>query len=442
MTVRDIFMVNEAGGTPPVASSYWAENISAAPNTLTFSNSNGGLITDINKNIYIYGVGSNPAVLNSAMGSLIKADEDGNLIYNTNYNYKRVSGSTVTGASVAINSSDEVYCLAAYSEGSILNSRFLLYKTDSSGVPTIIKYYTTGNSPRHVFIDSSNNIYVVGYCGNASILYRPVISKLDSSGNTVWAKNYGTFLSGPFNLRVFNEVSTDSLGYIYCCGGADGGAALVKYDSSGNIIWEKAISAIPVFTGIAIDSSNNIYCCGSYIASGSYTSGIIVKYDSSGNLLWQRILTNPYRSLSFEDIVTDSLGNVYCAGLVDTASGVNKGCIVKYDSSGTFQWERHSQYNSTRIDFYNIEISANGAVVVLGRATTTPNSIVVLQVPPDGSLTGTYANFTYLNGNSVPAISTVTDASPAYANTNVTFSPTTPPLSSVALTLTTTKNIF
>tara|TARA_Y100000994_G_scaffold249493_1_gene261512 strand:+ start:3206 stop:4519 length:1314 start_codon:yes stop_codon:yes gene_type:complete len=86
---------------------------------------------------------------------------------------------------------------------------------------------------------------------------------------------------------------------------------------------------------VKIDSSKNVYLSGSSYPDHS----IVVKYDASGSLQWQRTITADEAEIT--SLGLDSSNNIYVVG--DTESNSQGGrdfYIVKLNNSGTEQWQR------------------------------------------------------------------------------------------------------
>ena len=146
------------------------------------------------------------------------------------------------------------------------------------------------------------------------------VSKLDSSGNYVWAKNFGAF-AGMFSFNRGEAVAVDSSDNVYITGEFTGtvdfdpgpGTAnltasnnnktfVLKLDSSGNLVWVKPIGSRTV-TSIALDSSGNVYTTGDFKDTVDFDPGpgttnltqngggydaFVSKLDSSGDLVWAK----------------------------------------------------------------------------------------------------------------------------------------------------------
>ena len=115
--------------------------------------------------------------------------------------------------------------------------------------------------------------------------------------------------------------------------------------------------------GIAYDSSGNVYPVGYHEVTNQNAQ--IVKYDSSGTIQWQRTIkgTGSFDNDAFEDIAIDSSGNIYAAGKVD--GGPN--CLLaKYNASGVLQWQRQLADGSNFSTFAAVALDSSGNVYAAG----------------------------------------------------------------------------
>jgi hypothetical protein len=147
--------------------------------------------------------------------------------------------------------------------------------------------------------DASGNIYITGehsgtmdfdpgaatYTLNPTGTYDIFVSKLDASGNFVFAKSFGGT-----GYTESADITLDATGNIYTTGYFDGtidfdpgvgttslsplgtyDAFISKLDATGNFVWAKSIgstAASALGSRVTIDASDNIY------ASGAYSSTI------------------------------------------------------------------------------------------------------------------------------------------------------------------------
>lgn len=147
------------------------------------------------------------------------------------------------------------------------------------------------------------------------------------------------------NLRGYG-VTLDSSGNVYTSGNLSNNIVFAKYDTDGAIQFKRQLQSNGQNDDamrIAVASSGNIYLSGvSYNATNAYDFQV-AKYNSSGTIQWQRRMyraagvTNSIDKLL--DLGLDSSENVYAVGY-SNASGINLIYLVKYNSSGTLQWQK------------------------------------------------------------------------------------------------------
>ena len=192
---------------------------------------------------------------------------------------------------------------------------------------------------------SSNHVYVTGSYVMSDTTTRLTLQ--DASGN------------GQVNSAVSLPANVANNGDVF----------LVKYTSSGQVVWATAIRGTSTTGGVddagyalAIDSANNVYVTGSYLTSNTTTA--IPLQDASGNEQVNSAVTlSPY--VSNNDLF-----------------------LVKYNSSGSVQWATAIRGTSNDIG-YALAVDASNNVYVTGRYTmSTTTTRLTLQdalLTADGS---------------------------------------------------------
>jgi hypothetical protein len=232
--------------------------------------------------------------------------------------------------------------------------------------------------------DSNRNVYSSQW---ESTTRTGWIMKRDSNGAFLWIRGLGT----TFDATVGGNIALDSSNNVYIAGSCEAtvngdvnatALYLAKYDTDGNFQWGRQYADSNFWVKgfrIHVDSSNNMYVVGSN--TQGIVRGWIVKFDASGNLLWQKLwsdLSGNAGATSFQAAATDSASNVYIVGQSQDAPGgvvssATSGVIVKYNSSGTFQWKKTLYYNgSISVSFSNIVIDKNDNIFVTGSNSTSP----------------------------------------------------------------------
>ena len=155
--------------------------------------------------------------------------------------------------------------------------------------------------------------------------------------------DYGTGIAvdvfGNVYMTGFFESSTLTLGAttLRNAGGKD--ILVVKYDSSGQIVWAKSVGASGDEAGyrLAVDASGSVYVAGNFASSTLPFASInlrnaggrdlfVVKYNTDGEVLWAQSAGGEASDYS-TDIAIDSIGNVYITGVFESKR-INFGSIT------------------------------------------------------------------------------------------------------------------
>lgn len=230
-----------------------------------------------------------------------------------------------------------------------------------------------------ITMDSSDNIYITGFTysfGEGS--QDMFLIKYNSSGNLLWNKTWGGIASD-----AGHGIAVDSKDNIYVTGQTESFGAgnvdmfLVKYNNSGKQLWNKTWGDMESQYGreIAVDLSDDIYITGS---GGNMM--FIVKYNNSGEQMWNCTWGQDYHAHGYE-IVVDSFGDIYISGFTDTTNSTGI-FLVKYTKEGAYLW------NTTRdLEFldnyygYGMAIdSLNNLYIACNLRSTTPDALFDLML--------------------------------------------------------------
>jgi PKD repeat protein len=210
--------------------------------------------------------------------------------------------------------------------------------------------YTTGVFQETVDFDPGPGIYNLYSAGFRDIF----VSKLDSSGNFVWAKSMGGA-----GCDEGYGIAVDSTGNVYTTGELEGTAdfdpgagtynltsaghydiCVSKLDSSGNFIWARSMGGTEGDEGIciAVDSAGSVHTTGRFQGTADFDPGagtynltsagqwdtFVSKLDSSGNFVWAKS-TGGASWEERDGIAVDSSGNVYTTGEFQDAADFDPG---------------------------------------------------------------------------------------------------------------------
>ena len=322
-------------------------------------------------------------------GNEVVTDSLGNVFIGGSFLSNTINFGTYTLTNAATNNTADLFLVKLNSNGDVLWAK------------------SAGGNARDVIIgmevDSVGNSYITGSYISSSITFGSTtltnsngneevfIAKYDYNGNPLWAKS-GNGSGSDWG----NGISIDGLGNCYATGSfsatavtfsgntltnsnTDGSSDIyvVKYNSSGNIVWAKKYGGSGEDVGLEIDISRDgkSYLTGSYQSSSlvfgtttlnntstSYEDIFTAKLDQSGNPVWAKS-GNGNRSDNVYDIALDEFENAFVTGSFSshtinfgdsslTNFSVNDTAdifIVKYDKDGNLIWAAKAGGNNSDI---------------------------------------------------------------------------------------------
>lgn len=243
---------------------------------------------------------------------------------------------------------------------------------------------------RKVVADDNGNSFVAGHVG--SEIHVNLI-KYDVSGNQIWNKTYTQPGSNSEYVVDMKKDNLDNLIIVaYATGDSTSDILTLKVDPvSGNEIW-RANTNTPFSSefpySMCIDNSGNICITGRISESGNYDM-ITLRYSSSGNVLFNRRFNG---SLSLDDIglavTTDNSRNVYVAGYANYSGSNSDYILIKYGPSGNTIWGRYYGNGNNQFDYaVSVLVDNSDNVIVSGNTDTYQNrDITTLKFTSDGNM--------------------------------------------------------
>lgn len=155
--------------------------------------------------------------------------------------------------------------------------------------------------------------------------------------------------------------------------------------------WRKQLSSggFLKLNSVVVNSSDDIYLLG--LVTGSPAYAIVLKFNSSGVFQWGRQLDINNTSTSLQNnrlLSLDSSGNLYVMWF-GTASNADT-AIFKYNSSGTLQWQRQIRTVSGAQRLQPRGIYVSGDYMYLACSLPLANNPFLWKLPTNGNGEGTY----------------------------------------------------
>lgn len=233
--------------------------------------------------------------------------------------------------------------------------------------------YAIGSFWDTVDLDPGSGTFAVTSAGARDVF----LSKLDTSGNLVWARTIGAA-----GNQASRGVTVDSLGNVYTTGSFYGtvdfdpgpavsylsstgstDAFVTKFDGTGRFIWARGFGGIDSDQGsaVAVDNSSNVYIAGRFRRTADFdpgpgtfnqtsagsTDAFVLRLNGNGDFVWGRTFGSPRGDLGW-DVAVDALGEVYATGYFNetvdfdpgpgvlhlTTSGSGSGFICRLGGGG------------------------------------------------------------------------------------------------------------
>jgi hypothetical protein len=215
-----------------------------------------------------------------------------------------------------------------------------------------------------------------------------------SNGAVVWQRIW----NGPTVIGVTEpSVAVAADGSVYVAGiAADGGgdAVLLKFDSNGNLLWERAWGGPESDSAgaVATHSDGSVYVAGRTTSFGPSSAGVFVlKFDGSGNLIWQRLWDD---AAGFEAMAVTPDGSIYAASSkLRPNSNFSQFdvMVLKLAPAGTLVWARTYGAGEVVDARGGMAAAADGSIYTAGAIQAAKAGIVgiaalVLKIGADGSL--------------------------------------------------------
>jgi hypothetical protein len=249
-------------------------------------------------------------------------------------------------------------------------------------------------------IDASGNIYMVGIIQTGGFPWPGIIVKYNSKGVLLWQQ---TLTPGTSEVVYFKSVTVNSSGDVFIAGTFYDNynyLCIVKYSSSGVYQYVKTLHTGGQYqdgNSIAIDNSDNIFIVGITNDSFGIIDTILIKYDSSGTLQWQiRLFTGTTEQSSGYSIVLDNSGNIYICGDGNISGGSITGILtVKCNSAGTILWQKLIT-SGTPVSYGRaVAVDSSGNVWSCGSIGSTSSILFVAKYDSAGNILGSQSLDSY-----------------------------------------------
>ncbi len=189
-------------------------------------------------------------------------------------------------------------------------------------------------------VDQSGNIYVTGRAWQYTATYDFVTVKYAPDGTQLW---FDTFDQNT-GFHTPTSMALDQAGNLFITGGGmSGGLITVMYNSTGTRQW---VREKPGTAGhsIKVDVNGGIFVTGSLWNNVTGDDIMLLKYNISGNLVWEKYYD--FGNFEYGKLINfDSHSNIFITGQ-GALPGQNMGWLsAKFDSAGNQLWFKRFKFN-------------------------------------------------------------------------------------------------
>lgn len=319
-------------------------------------------------------------------GLVMKFDPAGNLLWSQNFDGIDNGSYTQTNR---VDSNNNIYVLGV-GNGGIAKVR--KYAADG----TLMWSYGdigTLTYPYNLNITHQNNVLVMTSASaiSGSIVY----AKLDTNGNALWHKLLSSRSSGFAADDASGNTYLVHMEYDF----ADEGTVIKKLSPTGTVIWE--IIREGMITPYVVVGGDNFPVISSYQQN---LGAAFVKYDSDGNVLWENLDADGPGILlqEWSPSQIDDLNNVYIQGL---------GYLSKVNNDGSAAWTVYANSNDLGFAIGN----DNQSVYTVGATTAKLIEIPGSAPSADLSLNLSVTPNPVTLGQTISYIANVTNSGPSPA---------------------------
>ncbi|OSZ77983.1 hypothetical protein CAP35_06860 [Chitinophagaceae bacterium IBVUCB1] len=261
------------------------------------------------------------------------------------------------------------------------SNNIILIKTNKLGDTTWVKKYTTTNGINATdIITTKDTGYVITGVSKSATQRKTLLYKVNSTGNTVWAKDLSSSTTNENESGVHLAVSTG--GYILTSQIEDRIASIYKLDTNGTVVSVNLIS-----TAGSVFRTQSIYSIGT---------------NDGGTATVGSVFPNP----------ADTINSLLFA--------------VKTNAAGTVNWCKAYGNANTSLILSCIKQNSNSSYSLLGhtKLPTSEDGIVFINTDSNGKLNCQDTLFATSSGSTTPNLSNINITTSNHTLTVHNFAPT------------------
>jgi len=238
----------------------------------------------------------------------------------------------------------------------------------------------------HSVYQTADGGYVAGGGTGMAFSYsHAALVKFDSLGNEVWNKIYNP--GGSSDISLYALQANDSgyllVGYKH---GIDYELYIIKTDASGNVLWAKTYGGLYDTDGFsaAQTADGGYVIAGTADNNGAPVGSLLVKMNAAGNVLWTRL----FNDLSSYGVIETPGGGFVLSSLSHNVGSFKIG-LTKTDSDGNLLWHIFYEGVPTTGTAFSFCRTMDNGFIVAGHTDSVGagnNDIVLVKTDSSGNI--------------------------------------------------------
>lgn len=327
----------------------------------------------------VYVTGTSPGIGTLGDYATIKYDANGAEQWVQRYNGPGIGLDKAVAIFVEPSARGGNVYVTGESAGFSTGSDYATIKYSNAGAQQWVARYDGGvngtDIATSIAVDNSGQVFVTGKSRGPGSSYSDYVTiRYNASGVEQWVKRY----DGYGRDDEAAAIALDNIGNVYVTGRSDSSGyddyATVKYNAAGTQQWVARYRGVANFrydavSALAVDHVGNVYVTGrSGESNGVYYDYATIKYNSAGAQQWLARYAGTSSDLAVA-IAVDASGNVVVAGVSSGTNSSNDYATVKYNASGTQQWDaRYDGLGNANSEAVALTIQNAGNIFVAGKS--------------------------------------------------------------------------
>ncbi len=253
-------------------------------------------------------------------------------------------GGQCMGRSIAIDDYDNIYLVGKTDNFSVGQTDIFVAKFDADG---ILLWNTTWGTTDYdygngIVVDSNNNSYVIGTLG-FGVTTNVTLTKLDADGNIDWSNTLGDYSREDHGIGIDIDGSAIYItGYGETWGAVDDqNLFIAKYDLAGNQDWLEpwagAGGSYDRGYSIEVTPNKDLLVIGYTNGTGAGREDmLLLKFNSTGSLIWEETFGTAENDWG-TDTISASDDEFYTLGFTE-GSGTYETWLMKFSAENATPW--------------------------------------------------------------------------------------------------------